>query len=433
MENHLIERATSTDTALELISKEIDSHGFVPRLEEYGDDPKTYRCYLIDDSGSEVQTGAGKGTGKQSKTSALFETFEHHLQSSKIKIDGINRYSEIKWFAVEELAAVDRIGTEKPIELLSKNNIQGQMPCQKFTDLSGQKDIYYPLILTIPAYLDSPLEGDTFDYRIAAKYGSNNGAGIGVGFEEAAIHAINEALERDAQATHLLKTFMKSVPDRLRVVKRESLPERLNEIVNSIQDEFGTEICIIDITSDFNVPAFRVHFTIPNYPKPMFGMGASLSKEYALERALLEALQVGHIISHTKADHPFVIREKKGLERLEGLPKYHDCVTYNVDRLFSRDHYILVDYEDLMSHKVPERLSVYLKTLNALVENNGYQVYTSTHFESQNGIVALHVTIPGTEKFFLVESGEYVLPSLRGRQLLDWHTISSTVNSLVEI
>ncbi|KZS76169.1 hypothetical protein A4G29_05425 [Mycobacterium kansasii] len=75
--------------------------------------------------------------------------------------------------------------------------------------LGGDDTLAVPLFLAYASWVDeqtAPLRtelGDTVDCRSLARYSSNSGSAIGGSMEETAIHAINEAIERDATTLFL--------------------------------------------------------------------------------------------------------------------------------------------------------------------------------------------------------------------------------------
>lgn len=415
-----IERMLPTEEAQRLVTEELKEIGLTWKTETFGDDPTTYRCRLFDADGSEVSLGNGKGLGNQSKTSSLFEAYEHFLSSTKKKILGLSQ-EDIKFLTVEEVSSFDNVAKEKAIELLLELKPKAKIPCQKFTSLDGKKHIYYPFFLTTSSYFTSPIEGDSFDYDIAAKYCSNSGSAIGVGFEEAAIHAIGEVLERDAHSLFLLQSFIKDEPDDIRWVEKAALPDHLQTLIKKVEASFGVDAKIIDMTSDFHIPAFCVTFNKISWYKPATGAGASLSKEYALERAILESSQVAHL--HLYAHGSSVEEDKRLTAKIKTFPKYYDCAMHNIDRLISEGRYTKVAYNELPDHLRKGDLHDHIKELDHWVTQNGFRIYTSAHYVSKRNIVCLHAVIPGVEKFFLVHLGVCALPSERGRQKLQSHSI----------
>jgi ribosomal protein S12 methylthiotransferase accessory factor len=408
-----LERSLAPEEALTLITDELKQLGLSWKETILGDEPKTYRTQITNRHGAELSVGNGKGLGLQSRTSALFEAYEHYLTSCNKKIEAIKQ--EIEFLTIEEIASFDRTASEKPIELLLEKYPKEKIPCQRFVSLDRKDHIYYPLWLTTSDYIINPLKGDTFNYGSAAKYTSNSGSAIGIGFEEAAIHAVGEVLERDAHSMLLLESFIASNPKDLQLIKKESIPDYLRELVERIEITLQADLKIIDMTSDFALPSFCVTLDAPLWFKPMVGAGASLSKAYALERAILESLQTAHICLN---DEKSASEDDHLIEVIRSYPKYFDCATHNFSKLVSQGHFAEIDYANVVDYpdlnSLPDRLS----TLDSLVCRNGYRIYTATSYHSNKGIVCLHVVIPGAERFFFVQLGVLVLPSSRGRSVL---------------
>ena len=96
----------------------------------------------------------------------------------------------------------------------------------------------------------------SFDYTRMLRYSTNNGTAIGTDFAEAAIHAINERIERDAEGLFLIRTFLRDTPKPMRLVPVESLPSRLKTLAEDINRLTNERMFIIDITTDIGVPSF---------------------------------------------------------------------------------------------------------------------------------------------------------------------------------
>ncbi|WP_167470660.1 YcaO-like family protein [Mycobacterium innocens] len=98
--------------------------------------------------------------------------------------------------------------------LLEEQPTEG-IACRVYKQLGGDDTLVVPLFLAYASWVDEQTEplgselGDTVDYRSLARYSSNSGSAIGGSTEEAAVHVINEAIERDAT------TLFLAVPDSL--------------------------------------------------------------------------------------------------------------------------------------------------------------------------------------------------------------------------
>jgi ribosomal protein S12 methylthiotransferase accessory factor len=125
------------------------------------------------------------------------------------------------------------------------------------------------------------------------------------------------------------------------------------------------------------------------------GCGCSLSKEYAVERAMLEALQDMHVQERFAADcHDDHVAILSALHR---FPRYQAAARMNVAALVKQGLFKVCDFAHIVAPAVPRDLDEYLSSL---------------------GITCLNVLIPGLENFQLVKSGNAVLPGGRGRATL---------------
>ncbi|KZS64406.1 hypothetical protein A4G26_10315 [Mycobacterium kansasii] len=110
--------------------------------------------------------------------------------------------------------AQSALASEAYAVLLEEQPTEG-IACRVYKQLGGDDTLVVPLFLAYASWVDEQTEplgselGDTVDYRSLARYSSNSGSAIGGSTEEAAVHVINEAIERDAT------TLFLAVPDSL--------------------------------------------------------------------------------------------------------------------------------------------------------------------------------------------------------------------------
>jgi len=264
-------------------------------------------------------------------------------------------------------------------------------------------------------------EYDRFDYTKYYKYSSNNGTATGVGVIEACIHGINELIERDATGLFLLSTFISINPSPLRLIRRKTLPLGLQELWDRAEAEIACPIRLLDITSDIEVPTCLAVARSPGLEVSHYGAGTSLDRSYAIERALLEVVQVCHLYADGSAPMGNLDREDAWILTLfDRLPRYQQCVRLDLEQVIAETAYTAGAYDDLPT---PGRrvtsLEEYLDLLLDRLAARGYTAYRAVHFESTHtGIVWVDCVVPGLERFHLVRWGAGVLPGVRGQRML---------------
>jgi ribosomal protein S12 methylthiotransferase accessory factor len=137
-----------------------------------------------------------------------------------------------------------------------------------------------------------PLDLVRLDFRVSAEWNppaffpSGGGLASGNCYEEAALHALYELVERDATA------WLDDVPP----PSRDWLdPDSVtDDDCRGLLDRFdraGIEVEIYDATTELGVPCYRADIWSRSVPVPFSGSGSHLSPAIALCRALTEAAQ----------------------------------------------------------------------------------------------------------------------------------------------
>jgi hypothetical protein len=383
--------------------------------------------------------------------------------------------------------------------------------------------IIVPYFLTNPDYINKPFLFDDFDYSTLSDIPTNNGTAIGTSFEEAMIHAVNELIERDAISCFLLSVFGRKNPKKVRIIDKNSLPLYLSETLAMIERDYNDELLIVDIMNDLKFPVFLVTFTKQNQPIQPIGFGASLTRishtfsdsshtlhddlavqmgedsvratrphpseqqdrhaecascqkkceksglstPYALERAILEALQSLHLY-----DEDLRAEDAQILSKFSQWPKLQKCAQCNLFPLMKAGHYSLSKFHEStncsgdlarISHTFSEQIAALpieiasqvgedsvhatrprplerqdhraeyascqrkceksgldevLDTIIRNLEQNDLHVFYAKHYQSGNGISCVKVVIPGIEQFHRVRLGNFVIPGARGISVL---------------
>ncbi|GAA1340392.1 YcaO-like family protein [Saccharothrix algeriensis] len=362
-------------------------------------DPGAWRCVLRRDGEPVVGgDGSGKGASPAARVGALFEALEHHL-SRDLPADGVRvlgAHEAADGLAGDAAFAVLAAGPDRPLA------------CLPYRDLLDGSERALPVFLSAPDHLrrDRAAQraalGDTYDYSAARRYSLNSGWAAGTTPVEAAVHAINEIIERDAMSLLLVERFLVRRPAPLRVTRPDTLPDDLAALHRRAEDLLGQPVHLVDMTTDLGVPAYWAHTAAPaGRPARVRGCGASLSARYAAERALTELVQIHSIATH-EAD-PRAGR----VPRTTAHPALHRC--YLAD-LTAPGRVRPVAFADTDAPATPQD---HLDALLRLLDRAGYRAWAWQRHVTDH-LAVLNTCVPGMERFMLVTDGALVLPGRRG-------------------
>ena len=258
-------------------------------------------------------------------------------------------------------------------------------------------------------YFDVSDNNDYEQNYNAVKYASSNGGTIGIGVNEALVHAINELIERDAHSMFLINCFHRNNLNNYFLINHASLPGELYSLLKYIEDKFREDIIVLDITSELEVPTFLCHTTNKSHAdnNQFTGAGTSLSKHYALERALLELLQTFDS-SHSLNEITDPERDFKKMCEESPIPFYRKAYSYS-PRLFTDNKQ--KSFTDIVSYSLDHHADF----LEKILTNFDIKLYyKSIHiFED---IYKVKCVAPDLEEICL--SGHFRLPSSRRGQKL---------------
>lgn len=393
-------------TALEL--------GVEPTFQVLGEDPApsrnpgATRCRLHHPDGrtTEWMTGCGKGHPDVARVGALYEALEHYLTGR----DGF-RPEDLVMRSAHQVAAAPDVCADAAIALLAEGPDE-PLPCRSYQSLPDGREIIVPLVLSAPWYAEKQHRelrrrlSDAYDYRALGRYALNNGCAIGADRDEAAVHGINEVIERDALSVFLIRNFFMS-GSRPTVFDRASLPVDLFDMLEYTESVIGVRISLFDMTTDLAVPSVLAY--APPGPSGFArrGSGTSLSPRHAVYRAIGELLQ-GALGTATIPDY-----EPPSLDAMLDHPKLHRCAAMDLTEHIQRAHTV-----DLVDRPVPAEPGSHLAQLVDLLAERGYTPYLSHYRALSTGVAAVHVYIPGMERFMAVVLGNLVVPGPRGLAVL---------------
>jgi ribosomal protein S12 methylthiotransferase accessory factor len=278
---------------------------------------------------------------------------------------------------------------------------------RNYTKFGSQEQGKYPYFLTTVDYSDNRFDGDMFEYKLLEKYSTNSGTAVGRTFEEAALHALNEVIERDALSFFQYNVFFKGRIDRYSQIQNESLPAKLKSICEMVEATTESALHIFDITSEFQIPTFLALLINESQSRNFWGCGTSLCKEYALERSLLEVLQNYDLFTNVGSED-FFARERK----ISHLRKHRNAYLMKIEDLNSVR---CKNFSEVYRHTIPDRLVDLLRITVQMIREKSIEPYYAINYQS-GLLTCIHVILPGTEKFFLTTAGMPVIPTQRVKQ-----------------
>jgi ribosomal protein S12 methylthiotransferase accessory factor len=398
-------RASAALTALGLRAELVDAGD--------GRDPTAWWCRLLSDEGgiSPVACGMGKGRPDEARVGALFEAVEHYL-SGPAGFDP----AAVRPDTPAALATGPLRG--EACALLLAGTPGRRMACLRYHLLSGpslprsRAEALVPLFLSAPWYVEtgaaplSELAGDDCDYAHLMRYSCNSGSAVGVTVAEALLHAVNEAIERDALSLLLIRAFLSGNGFRPTLIDPRTLPPGLARAYATAEELTGSPVHLLDITSDLGVPTMLA-YTAPTSRQPhRRGGGTSLDPAYAVWRALTELVQttLGESLPHSGA------AVRGDLTGLAAHPALHACGRFDLTGPLHEARTVPFPRAAAPAGSPGSQLRQVTATLAA----RGHPAYHRMVRVLPCGITAVHVIVPDLERFMLVIDGNLVLPGRRG-------------------
>ncbi|MFF1903023.1 YcaO-like family protein [Kitasatospora sp. NPDC058218] len=368
--------------------------------------PGTWRC-VLGRGGAPIRTGLGLGKGSrdEARTGALFEALEHYLSG----VDGLVG-SQIRVTAAHGVAA-GPLAPDVAAALLAQAPDR-PLGCLPYRSLDGGPDVDVPLFLAMPEYLRPAGEslrrevGDAYDYRSVGRYSVNNGWAAGADPVEAAVHAINELIERDALSLLLIGQFLRERPRPLVVVDPATLPADLAALLDFAADRTGRPVHLIDMTTDLGVPAYAAYQSAPpGRPARVCGWGASLSRRYAISRAVSELVQL-HSTIGLRDQYAHLLPEQR--DDTAPYPKLHACYLSDFEAALA-----VAEVRPFEPTAAPDTPGGHLDRLLGLLRAHGFATYQRDRHVTPD-VAVVNVLVPGLERFMLVTDGQVVVPGGRG-------------------
>jgi ribosomal protein S12 methylthiotransferase accessory factor len=365
------------------------------------ENPGAWRC-LLQREGVQVPggDGAGKGDTAAARVGAVYEALEHHLSCETVWADSITLRSPHE-------VAVGPLAQDAGLAMLAEGP-NTPLACLAYRNARDEGELVVPAFFSNPDYLSQNQDyraalGDHYNYRRVGRYSVNSGWAAGTTTVEATVHAINEIIERDAMSLFLVSQFLHQAPPPLKLLDSATLPAELFRLYQTAQHRVGGPVYLMEMTTDLGIPAYWAYHPAPaGQAARVRGCGASLSRHYAIERALTELIQL-----HSAQSLPGKPAQPV---HTTPFPALHRCYLADFScRLATAQQ---IPFTDTAAPSTPEgHREALLDRLTAL----GLSVWVWKRYESDHAAV-LNVHIPGLERFFVVTDGQLVLPGPRGHR-----------------
>ncbi|MBC2381354.1 YcaO-like family protein [Pseudomonas sp. WS 5106] len=395
------ERCQPLEHAYQQILTQLSALKLHPQLRTVGEGELCVQVCLHNAQSIEVARGAGKGLLAAARVGALYEALEHYL-SDDLHASPLHR--QVCGYFTGHPSFFD----DSVLALLVAQR-EDAIVCRTYHSLVDDTPFSYPLALTCPRYCEQPLHDDLTDLRALRRYSSNSGTAIGATRDEAVLHALNESIERDALSLFLLEHFYYRYPLGLHRVDPESLDPDAAGVLQALSRQFNAEVVLLDISREFCATTCLAFINTPTSLPAVYGTGTSLTPTHAAWRALTELAQLQML-----ATEPPLRRHLLNAQRhLARFPRLQRCLQFAPVHLMAQP----IKWVQLHRRKACADLVEQITCLVDDLARHGLRPGVCSLFQSPLGTTLVNVVVPGLERFFLVSTGNVVVPQQRGRRL----------------
>lgn len=376
------------------VQNELSRLGLTWEVEQHGATLHTTLVNVHDEANGITCQGAGKGRRDFSLTGAMFEACEHYLS--------LHHRCSLEHALMR--AGQVPAGMGNPVDALLADQAAEHLACRIYTGYLDGSCKAYPLALSRPTYVAAPEPHDTFDYTALSRYASNSGTAIGATFAEAALHALNECIERDDVSRFLRQQFHDDADLPLRVLDARGIGSVLRRDWLEAEAEIGASITLLDISNHAAAHTYLAFGAGPGRPQHLYGAGTSADAVHAAARALAELVQL-----HAVADNVASVREDLAREerRLRPWARLHRSC--------------LADLPALCGRRTLERVMLPRRTRNGSVPDEleqsmlaladeGYRPLIHVPYSRPDTLTLCQVLVPGFDRYYLVSRGGIVVP-----------------------
>lgn len=400
-----------------MILDALAASGYSVAFEDFGDGPFVSFCTIVRSNGAEV-VGGGRSAIDQStaRLIAAHEAVEHaSLGYDLSHLDRARGYTG-------DVKATDLARFNSP----PFSRIIGE------ASISLTQDLFYNdnlEAISVPRFLYNPDFKYTGDELNCIKkfdlgrYSTNSGVSCHKDITSAKLHGALEVIERDAIGLTILRSIIGHYP--LRQIRLSRTQPKIFDLSKTIQENLRCNVSVYDVTScDIGIPVVLVGLTANELLGIIsFGSAASLDPSEALERALLEAVQILTVDRHFPEERPALPDQQGSLlyrACLEGgsfVPR-REPETVEIDQFISG-----FTSTNCLYNNDNEAC---LKTMVSKVRKRGHEIYWRSLISPAKDTKVVATVFPSLERFHLLARGRWVIPGTRGQDELERFGYSGT-------
>ena len=397
-------RSQPSEVALHKVLRAISALGLESKVETVAATPGA-AFVSLQRQGEPITHGIGKGQCSDALTGAYFEALEHYA----LDLSAADTTAPAIFKSSLALARDPALAGDRAISLFTECK-ELDLAVRTFTAIDGTGDILYPEFLVNPRCMTGGIS-----FHGVERYSSNSGTAIGLGFDEAVLHGINEVVERDLLSRMLASgTFMDRMP--VGLIDPTTLPLDLQCAFAATQRIVGRELALLLISQPEELPTF-VALAMSDDDHPIWGAGTALCGLRAAQRAIDECAQSAHALARR---HDMREAQTSHRQRIAGLPALSRISSLHWTTFSAHVDLSPMSFAAAAQNVFPEESGRSLWSLASTlastlkVARRSYSgIFAATIARFPEDIVVVQIVIPEADSFFLALSGVPVIPSIR--------------------
>lgn len=390
------ERSISLESAESIIDSYFKDKAFSVNIDIYGNTLSSTVATIASNNKEEPCVGCGKGYEHEARVGAKFEAYEHY--------QGLSSLREHRMLAPFSLVIEQTsLNSFFPLSILKKSSptnisvIPFDHPFKK-----EDNKLLYPSFLIDYNHIKNRLTGDDVDYSAVRRYSCGTGIAAGVGYIEAAIHAVSEVIERHCVGRFLAKTFFYEIQSVLPRINPETMPLDLQQVLHDAEQQLNAEIQVIDISCN-NLPTVIIACCKERNISGVhvFGAGCSIYSSHAAIRAIKELVQQYCVAQGVK------IVKQEWLKHFNHLKKYPKLLRCLIADISNKE----ISVKDLDKNLDTISLDNHLSMLINNCQEQGLPVWVKEIHKDKTGVSIVCAVMPKMERFSIISLGNYVIPT----------------------
>ncbi|NMM00929.1 hypothetical protein HHL24_23695 [Paraburkholderia sp. RP-4-7] len=390
------ERSLSLVEAEAKIDAQLRENAVRINLDRFGTPLSSTVATLDSEVFNESCRGCGKGYEDEARVGAKFEAYEHQYSLEYFR-------AACKLMPFQKVATQPALAEILPVRILARSN-PTQLGTIQFYD-DEFLPLHYPAFLIDYNYPSNKPTGDDADYHSSKRYSCGTGLAAGVGYIEAAIHAVSEVIERHSVGRFIAQHFFYSSEQAVRVVSPDSLPDDVAQVFHDAESCLHSKIQLIDVTSTIDCPVYIARCQERNIAGVhVMGAGCSIYSSHAATRAIKELAQQHHI-----AEGVDWVRDewRRHMLHLSPIPRLQQCLVADLDS----QQGITMTEVSLPADPPILLLDAQLDLLKNRCKAAGLPIWSKELHTTELGISLACAAMPNMERFSIVSLGNYVVPT----------------------